>query len=117
MNQFNDIRDNIKTLIAIRNVKQETVADAAGISQSYMSEILSKKKQLHYEKLLLIANFFDIDIVNLITYPKIYVPRPEDDIPIEAIIQLRVSSDKRDSILRLVLGEDAVEVISDNLNR
>ncbi|ATR92762.1 helix-turn-helix domain-containing protein [Porphyromonas gingivalis] len=117
MAQFNDIRDNIKTLIAVRKVKQESVAQAAGIKQSYMSEILSKKKELHYEKLLLIAKFFDIDIIDLITYPKVYVPRAEDDIPVEAIIQLKVSSDKRDRLLQLVLGEEAVEVISNNLNK
>ncbi|ATS06022.1 hypothetical protein SJDPG2_02280 [Porphyromonas gingivalis SJD2] len=117
MDQFNDIRDNIKAIIAARKEKQATVADAAGITQSYLSEILSKKKQLHYEKLLLIANYFNLKVIDLITYPRVFVPRKEDDIPVEAIIQLRVSSDKRDSILRLVLGEDAVEVISDNLNR
>lgn len=113
---MNDVRDNIKTLISVTGTKQEALATAIGYRQSFMSEMLNKKKEIKYSTLLLIAKFFGMSIVDLITYPKVFIPKAGDDMPAEAILQLRLSPDKRDQVMRLVFGSDVVDLIEDRIN-
>jgi len=67
--------DNIlKNITGIRNSKrfsQKNVADYIGISDATYSRIESGKIDLSYKQLTLIANFFEMSVIDVISYPDI----------------------------------------------
>ena len=67
----NDILTNI---IKIRNDKrfsQKNVADSIGISDATYSRIESGKIDLSYKQLTQIASFFEMSVIDVISYPDI----------------------------------------------
>ena len=67
--------DNILTnIIKIRNDKrfsQKNVADSIGISDATYSRIESGKIDLSYKQLTQIASFFEMSVIDVISYPDI----------------------------------------------
>ena len=53
--------------------------------------------------------------IDLITWPDVYVPQqsPEAE-PLEATLQIKLKKDKKDQVLKLVFGENNLEIL--NLN-
>lgn len=68
MEKKKQILENIKTLIQIKGENQDVIADALGIKQSALSLILKGKRGLSLDKLLLIANCFQMDLASIINY-------------------------------------------------
>ena len=70
------MEDNIlKNIIRIRNNKrfsQKNVAEFIGISDATYSRIESGKIDLSYKQLTLIANFFEMSVIDVISYPDAY---------------------------------------------
>ena len=58
-------------------------------------------------ELEIIAKALKVDVLYLLTYPHIYVKKEKDHSePIEAILQLKLTGDKREKILRLIFGDN-----------
>ena len=54
--------EDIRSIIAERNIKQKDICKALGLSQSYTSELLSGKKEFSLELLETLCNYLNIDI-------------------------------------------------------
>lgn len=67
------INENIRAIRQKKHITQKVIADYLNIKQNYYSEIESGKKPLKYEVLSQIAKFFEIQIIDIITYPDKYV--------------------------------------------
>ena len=51
--------------------------------------------------------------IDLITYPDIYVKSDErEEEPVEAVLQIKLSKDKKDQVLKLVFGENNIEILN-----
>jgi transcriptional regulator with XRE-family HTH domain len=64
----------LKNIISIRNAKrfsQKNVADFIGISDATYSRIESGKIDLSYKQLTSIASFFEMSVIDVISYPDI----------------------------------------------
>ena len=64
----------LRNIIRIRNNKrfsQRNVAEFIGISDATYSRIESGKVDLSYKQLTLIANFFEMSVIDVISYPDI----------------------------------------------
>jgi transcriptional regulator with XRE-family HTH domain len=64
---YNVVRKNIKKYRNEKNLTQEELADMAGISRCYMTDIENEKRKKHpsVEKLTYIADALDINIMEL----------------------------------------------------
>ena len=52
----------------------------------------------------------DIDIL---TYPDVYVRKEEAEAePVEAILQIKLKKDKKDQVLKLVFGDNNIEILN-----
>jgi hypothetical protein len=56
------------------------------------------------------AQVMDMTIIDVITFPKKMVAEGEDT-SMEAILQLRLSKEKKDEVLKIVFGESNLDVL------
>lgn len=105
----------LNNIIKIRNdrgFKQATVAEGIFVDYSTYSKIESGQIKLSTERLEELANFFDMDIIDIITYPNKYVSLSEAPESIKkshtpkVLVQIEVDEDKKEQILKMVLGEE-----------
>lgn len=108
-----DIIQNIKEIREQYKVSQQDIADFLNVDVSSVSNILSGKRELRYSEVEKIAKALKVDPLYLITYPDVYEKRktvgPD---PVEAILQIRLQSDKKDQVLKLIFGENNIEILN-----
>ena len=74
--EYDDVVQNIKTIISEKGMKQTVVAERAGFSDSDFSNMLNgRRKLLRAEHILPIAEALKVDVNTLYNYP----PRKESD--------------------------------------
>jgi len=114
----NNILENIVKFRKDRQLSQDYVATRIGMKQSGYALIESGERGLQYNVLLQIAMAMNVDVIDIIAYPGEYV---EKDIassmsdkkePVEAILQIKLQSDKKDQVLKLVFGENNLEILN-----
>ncbi|MCL2649912.1 MAG: helix-turn-helix domain-containing protein [Candidatus Azobacteroides sp.] len=107
----------IRNIIDIRKEKgisQEFIADALHVDTSVVSNIERGKRELKVSELEIIAKALKVDVLYLLTYPHIYVKKEKDYTePIEAILQLKLTGDKREKVLKLIFGDNDLEFLDE----
>lgn len=105
----------IKNIIQIRNSKGFTkreIAASLKINEASYGRIESGKIALSYSHLASIASVFNLSVIDLITYPKQFVEQKEEEEPVEAILQIRLKKDKKEQVLKLVFGDNNIEILN-----
>ncbi len=106
----------VRNIIQIRNSKGATkkaIADKISMDEGNYGRIENQKIALSYNHLVRIARAFDMSILDIITYPDTYIKAgssTEDSV--EAILQIKLKQDKKDQVLRLVFGENDIEILN-----
>ncbi|MDR1504667.1 MAG: helix-turn-helix domain-containing protein [Prevotella sp.] len=112
----NNILENIRYFRNKENFTQEYVASKLGMKQAGYGLIEAGERGLQYEVLLQIAEILKRDVVEIITYPNEYVKKEEKEHnredPVEAILQIKLQSDKKEQVLKLVFGENNLEILN-----
>ena len=71
--------------------------------------------KLTVDRLEEIANYFKLDMIDLLTYPKKYIPESDllNDVKVpnktKVQLQLEIDEDKKEQILKLLFGENNLE--------
>ena len=108
-----DIIKNIREIRAQKGFNQTVIAEALHVDTAVVSNIENGKRELKVSELEKIAIALRTSVLDLITYPKTYVEAtsivPE---PVEAILQIRLRKDKREQVLKLVFGENNLEILN-----
>jgi transcriptional regulator with XRE-family HTH domain len=108
-----DVVQNIIEIRKEKGINQELIAEALGIDVSAVSNIEKKKRELKVSELAKIASALKVDVVYLLTYPEYYIKKSESKSdPIEATLQIKLQSDKKDQVLKLVFGENNLEILN-----
>jgi transcriptional regulator with XRE-family HTH domain len=107
----------VKNIIEIRKQKginQDVIAEALSVDVSAISNIEKGKRELRVSELENIANVLGVNILYLFTYPDVYEKKEKrkDSEPIDAVLQIKIQADKKEQILKLVLGENNFELLS-----
>ncbi|MEG1728278.1 MAG: helix-turn-helix transcriptional regulator [Bacteroidaceae bacterium] len=106
----------IKKIIQIRNsqgLTKRSVASSMGINEGSYGRIESGKIALSFSDLAKIASIFKLSIVDVITYPDKYVKAEQSsEEPVEAILQIKLTKDKKEQVLKLVFGENDIEILN-----
>jgi len=72
--------DAIKNIKIIRDQKgfsQEVIANAMGVDNAVVSNIETGKRKLKFDEVEVIANALEINMIDLITYPEVYVKKSD----------------------------------------
>lgn len=107
----------VKNIVQIRNNKGFTkrhVAKSIGINEASYGRIENGEIALSYNHLALIAKCFEMTVVDVITYPAKFsvVEKAEEREPVEAILQIRLRHDKQEQVLKLVFGDNNLEILN-----
>jgi transcriptional regulator with XRE-family HTH domain len=106
----------IQNIIQIRNSKgltKRSVAEALKINEASYGRIENRKISLSYSQLASIASFFQMSVIDVIGYPDKYVKaESSEEEPMEAILQIKLKKEKKEQVLKLVFGENNIEILN-----
>jgi Predicted transcriptional regulator with C-terminal CBS domains len=107
------IIENIKEIRLKKGLTQQALADALEADLSAISKLESGKRELKYNELAIIATELNMSVIDIITYPDVYVKKDDrKSEPVEAILQIKLQSDKKEQILKLVFGDHDLEILN-----
>lgn len=109
------IAENIKAIRLAKQIKQKVVADALGLEITAISNFENGKRDIRVSELESIAKALGVSVIDLITYPDKYEPsanseRKEE--PFEAVLQIKLSKEKKDQVFQLMFGEHCLEILN-----
>lgn len=106
----------IQNIIQIRNSKgftKRSMADALHINEASYGRIENGKIALSYKQLAQIASCFGMSVIDVIGYPDKYVKAESaNEEPVEAVLQIKLKKDKKDQVLKLVFGDNNIEILN-----
>jgi DNA-binding Xre family transcriptional regulator len=104
---------NIIKILKSRNLPQACLAAPLDIAEGNVSKLLHNKTRLTYDMLANIASYLAMPVIDIITWPDKYVRKASSEAePIEAILQIKLKKDKKDQVLKLVFGENNIEILN-----
>lgn len=114
---MSNIHENIRAIRLEKGYGQESMAQKLEMSQGAYSNWERDARKLTYNNLEKIADIFGCSVIDIITYPNKWAPIKNSDQeemtePLEAILQIRLKRDKREQVLKLVFGENNLEILN-----
>lgn len=113
---------NILTnIIKIRNDKgltQAVIADMLEIDYSTYSKLESGQSKLSIDRLEKIASAFNMEMIDILTYPEKYVPynlasdAVKQQHKSKVILQIEVDEEKKEQILKIAFGENNYSILN-----
>ena len=108
-----DIAKNIREIRLQKSINQQVIADALGLDVAVVSNIEQGKRDLKFKDLEKISNALGMSVIDLITFPDKYIKAESiKEEPIEAILQIKLKKDKKDQVLKLVFGDNNIEILN-----
>ena len=109
-----NVVDNIIKIRREKGISQELIADSLRVDTSVVSNIENGKRELKVKELEIIANALGVDVLYLLTYPHVYIKKEKDYTPpVEAVIQLKLTGEKRDNVLRQIFGDKDLKLLTE----
>ncbi len=107
------LRESIQNLMRDKRLNKTAMAQIAETDGGQFGRILRGQANFTLAHLENFANYFDLRAIDLFTYPERYVaPKKEPDGPAEVLLQLRLTKEKKDQVLKLVFGENNIEILN-----
>ena len=72
---MNDIASKIEGMRKKVGMKQEVLAEMLGVTQGTYSGYLTQNQDVKYGLILEIANKLGVPVIDIITWPEVYVPQ------------------------------------------
>lgn len=104
--------EKIRKIIADKGLTQIAAAELAGTSPSQFSKILSGEVQLSLWQLSNFATNLNLEIIDVFTYPDKYTISGYVSEDVEAILQIKLRKDRKEQILKLVFGDNNLEILN-----
>jgi transcriptional regulator with XRE-family HTH domain len=101
---------NFRLIRESKGLSQEMVAEDMHKTQSSYARIERGATKIDLETLFVFAKVMDMSVIDVITYPKKMIEEGEN-MSVEAIIQLRLSKAKKDEVLKIVFGNNDLELL------
>lgn len=111
--RYMNVVKNIREIRLQKSISQSAIADELGVDVAVISNIEKGKRELRVSELEKIAKVLRTSVIDILTYPKIFVESTSNTLePVEAILQIRLQKDKKDQVLKLVFGENNLEILN-----
>ena len=106
------ILENIKAIRNQKGLSQEFMASEIKIEQASYGLIENGKRQLKYKTLEQIAIIFKMPVIDIITYPDVFVRKTKNRQEINATLTIELNEQKREEVLRVVFGDENYKVLN-----
>ena len=108
-----EVYEALREIRKKKAISQQVIADALNVDVAVVSNIEKGKRDLRVKELEIISNVLDVPIIDLFLYPQTYMKASymeEDDV--EAVLQIKLRKKQKDQILKLVFGENNIEILN-----
>lgn len=102
-----EIIANILKIMKDKDITQADIVRKTGMDKSTVSKLISGETLLKVNTLSEISTALGVSVADIVTYPG-----GNDTEPVEAILQIRLKKDKKDQVLRLVFGDNNIEILN-----
>jgi len=106
------ILEKIKEIRTKKGISQDFIASKLKIEQASYGLIENGKRKLKYSTLEQIAIIFEMEVIDIITYPDVYVKRSQSQHDINATLTIQLNEKKREEVLKIVLGDENYKVLT-----
>lgn len=110
------LAENIRKILIAKGMDQVDLVDEDIIKESVLSKTLNCKRKMSVDDLSEIARALGVREIDIITWPDIYdAPEREkeqEQEPVEAVLQIKLKKDKKDQVLKLIFGENNIEILN-----
>lgn len=104
------VLDNVRKIMIDRNLTQKSIGEMMGAGESSLSRIFSGEAQLTLDHLANLARCLSISVIEILTYSDQTEKSRQD--PVEAVLQIKLKKDKKDQVLKLIFGENNIEILN-----
>lgn len=108
------ISQNIRKILNDRGLAQAVIAHNSDYSEGKVSKILNGEQKMTVEDLSVFAKALSLKDIDILTYPDVYYKKEagQGTDPVEAILQIKLKKDKKDQVLKLVFGDNNIEILN-----
>lgn len=99
------ILNNLLEIRTKMRLTQGHLGQMLGVDGATYSRIEKGGIALSYSKLAEIAKVLNISVIDIITYPRIFVDKESSNIPDRISVTFEVSADKREQLLKMINGD------------
>ena len=112
--KIHPVVENLRKIMRDRKLTQATMAQYAQTTPSQFSKILNGSVQISIWQLSNIATALDMREIDIYTYPHKFIDPQElqRDNSVKATLSIELSADKKDQVLKLVFGENNLEIFN-----
>lgn len=103
------VLDNVRKIMVDRNLTQRSIGEMMGAGESSLSRIFSGEAQLTLDHLANLARCLSISVIEILTYSD---QKKNEQDPVEAVLQIKLKKDKKDQVLKLIFGENNIEILN-----
>ena len=96
--------NNLHKILRDKNLTQAILAEYMGTSPSQVNRILKGGLNVTLAQISNLAQNLSLREIDIFTYP--------ENEPVEAILQVRLKKDKKDQVLKLVFGENNLDILN-----
>ena len=108
------LRNSVAKLMQAKGITRTTLGQIMHTDGSQVSRILNGEANFTLRHIELIANHFNLRAIDIFTYPDVYTKQGADESSSEVFIQLRLSKERKDQILRTILKDTDIELLSNS---
>lgn len=107
------IAQNVRKMLNDKGLAQAYIAYNSEYGEGKVSKILNGEQKMTISDLSLFARVLSVREIDILTYPDVYVPvNAADPEPVEAVLQIKLKKDKKDQVLKLVFGDNNIEILN-----
>lgn len=106
---YSTVVENVRKIMIDRKLTQVSLGDLMGTSESGASKILSGQAALTLDHLANLASNLSISVSDILSYS---AAKKDPAEPVEAILQIKLKKEKKDQVLKLVFGENNIEILN-----
>ncbi|MCL4482213.1 MAG: helix-turn-helix transcriptional regulator [Bacteroidetes bacterium] len=109
------INEQLKFIRETKGLSQEELAEKVHKSQSAYARIEKGKTKTDFDTLTDFADFFELSVIDVITYPEKWGPlgiaQAEEEIA-KVVLQIELKKEKKDQVMKLVFGDNNIEILN-----
>lgn len=114
---MNKVLENIRSIRESKGFSQEYLAEILHMTQSKYARFERGATKTDLSTLELVANVFGMTLIDLFSYPRIMVDSKDVfekgvDSEVKAVLQIELSKEKKEQVLKLVFGDNGLEIIN-----
>ena len=106
------IGEKLKAIRLKRNITQQSLAEAASISLSSVKKVENGEIGSFDTLLRILRMLGMLEAISSLFEEEQLSPNECDDGPAEVLLQMKLTKEKKDQVLKLVFGENNIEILN-----